>query len=187
MKTEPDIRNNVNEVKKVSMSDELIKFYLPNAKIIIYNNLKDYNTIEEILPENKSFAVLLYVSANLITEVSGHWTCITRLNNEISYFDSYGKTPDYAIDHWFKKNTEQQTKYLSQFLNKTKLKVFYNGIQYQSTPGDISTCGRHCIFYILNMQKDKDLHDYYILMKNIKEKTNMTYDKIVSYMINNID
>jgi hypothetical protein len=65
--------------------------------------------------------------------------------------------------------------------------VYYNGIQYQSTPGDISTCGRHCIFYILNMQKNKDLYDYYILMKNIKEKTNMTYDKIVSYMINNVD
>lgn len=181
----PDIRNDINDVKKESMSNDLIKFYLPDAKILMSNELQAYKTIEDLLPTNKSYVVLLYVNTHFGNTINGHWTCVTRLNDEISYFDSYGQQPDYAINHWFKNNKEQTINFLSKLLGKTKLDVFYNDIQYQSTPADISTCGRHCIFYILNMKKDKSLSDYYILMKSIKEKTKMSYDKIVSYMINN--
>ena len=162
MTVEPDIKNNLNEVKEVSMSDKLIKFYLPNAKILLYNDLKNYSTLEELLPENKSFAIILYVRIHTQSTISGHWTCITRLNNEISYFDSYGETPDYPIEHWFKDNKQQQTKYLSNLLNNTMMQVFYNDFQYQSSNEDISTCGRYCIFYILNMLKEKDLHEFYL-------------------------
>ena len=181
-----DIRNELNDVKFKSISDALIKTYLPDAEILLYNDLKNYKTIEELLPKDKSFVIILYDNGETSYGVRGHWTALTRLNNEISYFDSYGKPPDYAIDNWFKNNKYQQMKYLSNLFDKTPMDVYYNGIQYQGNNTDISTCGRYVIFYIKNMQQGKDLNKFYILMKNLKNKSNLTFDKLVSYMINNI-
>ena len=178
------IKNNINEVKKESMSNFLMSDYLKNPNIMIYNELGNIDNIEDILPNNNDYVILLYERF----KNDGHWVCILRINDTIEYFDSYGKNVDYAIDNWFKENKEQQNKYLSNLLNKTELKVFTNPIDYQNTNSDISTCGRHCIFRILNMLKyNRDLSKYYQLMETLKKKTGYNYDEIVSYMINLID
>jgi hypothetical protein len=92
------------------------------------------------------------------------------------------------IDNWFKDNSSQQNKYLSKLLNKTKLKVYYNPIDYQQSKKDISTCGRHCCFRIINMNKyNRDLSKYHNVMKELKGKSKYNYDEIVSYMINLMD
>lgn len=180
----PDIKNDLDIVEDKSMSDKLINVYLPGCRTITYSDLYKYDSIEELLPSDKTYFILLYARYQLQSEVSGHWTCVTRLNNEISYFDSYGKPPDYAIDHWFKDNEKQQTKFLSSMFNKTKMNVFYNDVAYQDSQNDIATCGRHCIWYILNMKKGKDLNEYYEFMKGIKQKTKMNYDQLVSFFVN---
>jgi hypothetical protein len=56
------IKNNINEVKTNSMSNSLIEQYLKDPKIIRYNDLKNYNSIEELLPNNKDYVILLYES-----------------------------------------------------------------------------------------------------------------------------
>lgn len=178
------IKNNINEVKTNSMSNSLIEEYLKDPKIIRYNDLQNYNSIEELLPNNKDYVILLYESM----PNEGHWTCLSRIDDTIEYFDSYGKPVDYPIDNWFKGNSSQQNKYLSKLLNKTKLKVYYNPIDYQQSKKDISTCGRHCCFRIINMLKyNRDLNKYHNVMKELKGKSKYNYDEIVSYMINLMD
>ncbi len=179
------IKNPIDVVDSIAMSDNLIKRYLKDPLIIEYNSLRKISKIESILPKDDTYAIILYVSHRESSVVSGHWTCITRHKGEISYFDSYGKPPDYPIDHWFEDNPEQQVKYLSKLLDKTKMPVFYNDCDYQSKADDISTCGRHVIFYLLNMlQKGRDLKEYHDFMFDLKKKTGLDYDGIVSYMIN---
>lgn len=178
----PDIRENLNSVKINSMSDALIKAYLPNVRIVTSNELNSYTNIEDLLPHNNTFFILLYER----TPNNGHWTCVTRNNNEISYFDSYGKEPDYAIEHWFKNNKQQQIKYLSHLLDKTKMNVYYNDFDYQAQDGEISTCGRHVILFIIaNTKKKMDLEQYCSFMKKMKNETGFSFDKLVSFFINN--
>jgi len=181
--SKPDIRENLNSVKINSMSNVLLQAYLPNVRILTSNELLNYDNIEVLLPHNESYFVLLYERV----PNNGHWTCVTRNNNEISYFDSYGKEPDYAIEHWFKSNKEQKIKYLSHLLDKTKLDVYYNDFDYQAHDGEISTCGRHVtLFIIANTKKKMDLEQYCSFMKNMKNKTGLSFDKLVSFFINDV-
>ena len=42
------------------MGDDDIKHYLPNAKIISYSDLQSVNRIEDLLPRNNTYFILLY-------------------------------------------------------------------------------------------------------------------------------
>lgn len=176
------------EVKEViiePMGDDDIRYYFPDANIIKYSELKDYQDIETLLRDNKSFFFLLYQDQ----PNSGHWVCLSRTGDTIEYFDSYGKkideplswVPNYVL---FKLGI--QLPFLSRLLNKTKLNVVYNPIEYQEDKKDINTCGRHCCFRLKNMLKGVDLADYYRLMKELKDKYKVSYDVIVSEFIDRI-
>ena len=84
----------MSDVKYESMDNEDIHFYLPNAKLIMFNELKKYKTIEQLLPKHKSYFILLYP---VQSETSGHWVCLTRFDKTIEYFDSYGNKPDVPL------------------------------------------------------------------------------------------
>lgn len=179
----PDIRNKIKNVKIESMSDALLKQYLDNVRIFTSNELGKYNDIDELLPRNNTYFIILYEQV----PHRGHWTCVTRANDEISYFDSYGKRPDYALDDWFKSNKLQTNKNLTKLFDNTKLNVFYNDVDYQGHGSDISTCGRHAVcFIICSTKKNMDLHDYNKMMEKLKEMTKLDYDELASFFINNI-
>jgi hypothetical protein len=68
--------------------------------------------------------------------------------------------------------------YLTKLLNKTGLKVRYNDVDYQNDQNlDIVTCGRHCINFI---KSNKNLKEYYTMMKKLKKESGKTYDELVS-------
>ncbi len=46
----------MDETKYEAMSDDNILFYLPHAKILKYNELAKYKTIEKLLPKHKAFS-----------------------------------------------------------------------------------------------------------------------------------
>ena len=80
----------IEQIEEKPMGDNDIRTYFPNAKIILYNKLNDMEHIDELLPNNKSYAfVLIEDSPN-----RGHWVCLDKLNNKINFFDSYGGAPD---------------------------------------------------------------------------------------------
>ena len=176
--------NPLNAVEKNSVSDYELKKYLPDAKIIMYPELKKFGRIEEILPVNKSYAVILYLE----TENTGHWVSIKRNGDNLEFFCSYGSEIDEPLT-WYDKETNeylgQGVPYLTILVNKSNFDVFYNDIRYQSNNDDIVTCGRHLIF---NIQKflnyGDDLFEYYDLMKHLKKEEKLDYDEIVSKYIN---
>ena len=177
-------KGELKEIKKDALSDADIKKYLPNTDIISHQDLKNYNSIEELLPNDKSIKIIIYESK----PNSGHWILIARYNNIIEYFDPYGHKIDEPLK-WINKNyknTIDNNNYLTQLLNKAKNKfdIVYNAKSFQSENEDIATCGRHCIFRALNILNDKnDLSSYIKMMNELKDITNFNYDDIVSNAI----
>ena len=118
----------MNNIKYESMDDSDIHYYLPKCKILKYNELKKYKSIEKLLPKHKSYFILLYP---VQTEMSGHWICFTRYDRNIEYFDSYGLAPDVPFS-WPTSNFKNNERYLSKLLNKCKLPMVYNTIDFQN-------------------------------------------------------
>ena len=168
-------------VKYCSMDDEDIRHYLPNAKLLTYNELSAYKKIEELLPKHKSYFILLYP---VKSDTDGHWVCMTRYDKTLEYFDSYKGKPDEPLS-WgkFKKTPH----YLSKLLGKTHLRVTYNNIDFQSKRDfNISTCGSYSVFRILTMlEMNADLEKNNLILQTLKETNeDKSYDDIVVEFIN---
>jgi len=177
---EPIKKERLKKIELKSMSDGDINYYFPKARILTYEELKRYNTILKLLPKETDYAFLLFRQ----TQSSGHWCLLTRHNNLIEFFDSYGNKASKILD-WTNDINEslgQSIPYLDILFNKSPLKVVYNPIDYQNkTNYDISTCGRHCCFRLYTILKyDMNLNDYYDMMKALKKKTKKSFDEIVS-------
>lgn len=178
-----------------ALGDDDIKVYLPKATIIKYNDLKKYNNIEDLLPKNKSYAIILYENQ----PNKGHWVCIMRYKDKkkkdvIEFFDSLADDgrPDSQLK-WVDDNTNkmlgQGEPILTKLLHNSSIPVIYNKFKFQSDGNkrdgpNINTCGKHCVYRILNMLEcNRNLEDYYDFMRNIKKESKNTYDEIVSHLL----
>ena len=171
----------MNNLKYMSMDDTDIKHYLPKAKILTYNQLANVKTIEKLLPKHKSYFILLYP---VKSDTDGHWVCVTRYDKTLEYFDSYGLQPDKPLDWGNFKNTPH---YLSNLLGRTKLRINYNTIDFQSKRDyNISTCGAYSVFRILTLiEMNLDLEKNNIMLKTLKESNgDKSYDDVVVEFIN---
>ena len=171
----------MNNIKYESMDDDDLRFYLPDARILKYNDLSKVKDSAKLLPRHKSHVILLYP---VNSETSGHWVCITRFDKTLEYFDSYGNKPDVPLGWTPKfKNTP---KYLTDLLNKTKLRKVYNSIDFQSKRDlNISTCGAYVVFRILMLKEmNADLDKNNLMLKTLHESTGQSYDDIVVNYIN---
>jgi hypothetical protein len=172
----------IEQLEETPMGDDDIRTHFPDAKIIIYNKLNDIDSIDVLLPKNKSFFFLLIEDS----PNKGHWVCVNELNDKIEFFDAYGGAPDSQLK-WMDPNQNkllgQGKKRLTELLAKSGKKVHYNPVHYQEDNPDIKTCGRHCCLRIKMMMKGKDLDAYNSFMENQKSSTGMNYDEIVSFYI----
>lgn len=174
------------------MGDDDIRYYLPDALIIQYKDLINYNSIDDLLKNNNDYCFLLYENSNC----EGHWVAIikklkknSKNKYDILYFDSYGSTIDNPLN-WIsqEKNIElgQDTKLLTKLFDKCNHDIKYNVIKYQkeNKNDNINTCGRHCSFFIKNcIDCNRNLNDYYKFLKSIKNESGNSYDEIVSHLI----
>lgn len=184
------------EIIQYPLGDDEIKFYLPDANVIKYSDLKKYSTIEDLLPNDKSYCVILYENQHN----KGHWTAIMRYNDKkngdlIEFFDSLADdgSPDSELN-WNNKNNNkllgQGNPILTNLLLNSDLPVIYNKFKFQSEGNNkdgnnINTCGRHVVFRIKNLLDcDRNLEDYYKYMRDIKKESNNTFDEIVSHLTN---
>jgi hypothetical protein len=171
----------MNTIKYIAMDDTDIKYYLPKAKILTYNQLAKVKTIEKLLPHHKSYFILLYP---VKSDTDGHWVCMCRYDKTLEYFDSYGLQPDKPLEWGIFKNTPH---YLSQLLAKQKLRIHYNTIDFQNKKDyTISTCGAFCVFRILTLtEMNLNLEKNNIMLKTLKDTyEGKTYDDIVVDFIN---
>ena len=177
-------KEELEEIAETPMGDSSIHHYFPNARIVTYNELNDIDSIEELLPKNKSyFFMLIEESPN-----KGHWVAVNRINNKIEFFDSYGGEPDSQLK-WIpmerRESLGQAEKRLTELFKKSGMKVQYNPVKYQEVAQEIQTCGRHCCLRIKTMLDGKDLDAYYKYMKSLKHSKGGSYDDIVSFFISN--
>ena len=77
-------------LKRTPLGDNDISNYLDGkTKIVKYNEIPNYKNILELLSPFNNVVILLETQQDF-----GHWICIKRIGNMISFFDSYGDFPD---------------------------------------------------------------------------------------------
>jgi hypothetical protein len=174
-------------IKESISETQLLQYFGYNISddIITYSQLDDYKTIEELLPNNYDYKIILIEES----KNNGHWVLLTRYGNVIEYFNSYGAAPSYEIDLLDNQRNielDQDDKYLNKLLTLglDKFKIIYNKKRFQKLEDGINTCGRHCILRLLMLLNFKmDLERYIEYMENLKKKFKMDYDQLVSMII----
>ena len=145
-------------------------------KVILYNEITNYRTIDELLAPYGRVCILYYWK-----KYHGHWVCVFRnKNGRVEIFNSFGGFIDDTLNDistQFKKETQQDYKHLTDLLYKGGRIVEYNDQQLQSMKS--STCGRWCVYRMF--RNDLTIEQFCNLFKNIKNK-----DKKIISLTNNI-
>lgn len=181
------IKNDIKKVKNEPMSNITIKDYLPNSKIIEYKQLNNYKNLNELLPNNKDYVIILFRH-----DYGNHWICLLKLNDIYEFFCSYGSYPDSFYNEWTTKKANikygQNEPYLTKLINNTKNTIIYNPVKYQNDNNDIASCGRHILNRIYHMlNHNTNLNEYYEFMKRKHKEHNLSYDDLVSIVINKLN
>jgi hypothetical protein len=142
---------------KALSSDEINEALGGKTKIITYDKLKDYKSINELLKPFGNVVILYLNDKNF-----GHWTCLFK-NKEgnIEFFDSYGLPMDQElrfIPDELREQLNQTKPILSNLLLKQKKKIIYNNHKLQKLSPKVNTCGRHVITRLL--MKNMNIDDY---------------------------
>jgi hypothetical protein len=180
----------MNKILKTPLTNFDIKKYLGDDtfdNIIKYSDLDDYTDLEELLPYDKSYKIIL-IEYDLD---QGHWICISRYGKTIEIFNSFGTKHD---DDDFEDNDVkneylgQSELYLDKLINKEviemKFNLIYNKIRFQEKSHEINTCGRHVINRLLCLINfNLNLQQYIELMKLGAKTKQLSYDELVSKII----
>jgi len=167
----------------IALSDKNI-FDLLEGKvsIVLYPDLHKYNNIDELLGNNGACILLFEAKPHY-----GHWCAIIKLNERlIEFFDPYGTAttgghPDDNLKHIpleYAKVSNQREPFLSILMDKSPYNLSFNEIQFQRKDKKIGTCGRHCVFRIIN--KDLSLYKYADMMNVLCQSFKDDYDGVVT-------
>ena len=171
---------------KISMTGQDIKNYLPNCKMIEYNDLAEYSEITDLLTKPIDYVIILIET---IAESTGHWVCVLRYGNTIEFFNSYAEAPDVQKNTLISKakNIEfnQTENYLTNLLVKSNFNIIYNKLQLQKYTNGSTTCGRWvCARILCLLNQNMDLKRFLEFMIDLKNKSKkMSYDEIVCMII----
>ena len=124
------------------LTDLDIRKLLPETMVLTYPELKNAESIDDILGSQKQ-CVVLFLTEN---DHTGHWQGLFEDAKGIHFFDSYGMSPNGAFA-WLNAEEErklhQTREYLDALLRKAGRPVFYSTARLQSRDDDVATCGRH--------------------------------------------
>lgn len=174
----------IAEIQDTPMGNEDISRYFPDARYIKYSQLKNYRSIIDLLPENGSFFFLLYEHK----PNTGHWVLLTRYDDKIEYFDSYGLEVSKPLT-WnspaVNKMLGQDRPYLNALLQKINpLPVVVNRKQFQSKANGSATCGAWDVLRQLSIKDGKSsLSEFQDKIDELRKKTGLTNDELVSNLI----
>lgn len=151
------VRKVLDKYNDIPLSDADIKRLMGNqANVVTYSQLRNYKTIDQLLGPSKVCFLLYEWRKNY-----GHWTVITRHNNDIEFFNPYGGQPDDELDNVnpeLRKELGEDHPYLCDLLRKCPYEITYNEFQFQKLDQGIKTCGKWCV--IRAYLKDMDLYDF---------------------------
>jgi hypothetical protein len=130
----------VNYFKSKPLSGDSIKEAI-NKYPILYSELKNYNSIDDVLG-NEGYAILMYE----VSRYSGHYVSIFKdSKGNINFQDPYGFPVDVPINNNMVPFDKPLPRYLTLLLSKSKYNVIQNTFDYQSKQSTVQDCGRHSI------------------------------------------
>src|SRR5580698_9294060 len=108
--------NIISKYEDIALSDkDLANLLNHKNKLVIYQDLINYNNIDDVLGPNGMCTLLFESKKNY-----GHWCCLWKLNkNTVSFFNSYNGLPDGSLDYIndnYAKISNQDYPYLSKLL-----------------------------------------------------------------------
>lgn len=173
--------NNIKNLIKVSLSsDQVLDSLDGKANLIRYPDLKNYNSIDELLSPY-GLCVILFLTA----EHYGHWILISKLldgSGLVEVFDSYGTYPEeqrkYQLNDWAR--NAQRVPLLSRLLIESPYEISYNEHRFQKRSPSVATCGRFVI--IRALLRHLSLEDFYDFMYSTK----LTPDELVTYLTQDV-
>lgn len=169
----------LSQYQNVALSDKHIFTILGGKNtMVIYPELVNYKNIDEVLGPH-GMCVLLFEAK----KGYGHWVCLWKIGDTISFFNSYGGFPDdsleYIPDHYAKMNNEDRP-YLSLLLEASPYKLTYNEHAYQKMGEGVRTCGRHVAVRLF--AKHLDDAEYYKYINFFCKQNDITPDDFVTLM-----
>ena len=174
----------VEEIITDPMDDKDIRHYYPKAPIMKYSDLVNYNSIEALLPADKSFVFLLYQhSFN-----NGHWVLLSRYSPSVfEFFCSYGSKIDEPLT-WTRPEQREQlgeaVPYLTNLLKRWKGRIATNRVKFQEKGSGVATCGAYCVMRTACLRNDNmDLGEFQSYMEELKRETGLSYDEVVANFV----
>ncbi len=158
--------NKIEQLKKgleVMISNDDFNKFFENVqpKILKYSELANFETMTDLLPENRDYKIILTESSR----GCGHWCCIMRYDNTFEWFDSYGVKPDGELNFiaaGIKKMLGEDKHHLSRLIKTIKApnKFIYNKTKFQVLKEGINSCGRWTISRLKTFQIGYDLKEF---------------------------
>lgn len=160
----------LKKAKGYSLTDsDVVKLVDGKAKVVLYEDMKDYDTIDELLKPHGAVFILYQQQPN-----SGHWVALFKRedkhgNAEIEHFDSYGVFPDdelFFTEKRMRKRLHHDKPYLTELLYKAprNYDLIYNEHPFQKYGKGINTCGRWAVHRL--QHRDLSLKDYVKMFKD---------------------
>ena len=130
--------------------EEVLKLCDGKAKLVIYEELYNYKTLDELLHPWGSIILLYEYKRDSNGHSHGHYVCLNNVpDGSIEHFDSLGYRPDeelkeIGISAEFAKKSGQDKQYLLRLLIDSGYPISYNEYHLQQDKRGINTCGRWC-------------------------------------------
>ena len=160
------------------LSGDEIKELLNDVNIVRFSELKDYNSIEELLQPNTCIVIFWETQAYN----RGHWTGLMRYDDYYEYFDSYGlsESEDFALIPKHMKKELKERDYLKALFDGNQ--VVQNSFDYQKWKDGVNTCGRWVVLRLYLFQCGYNLKQFHKIMRfKMKQNDFNSYDELALY------
>lgn len=130
----------IEELEDYSFNQRDIRRVSGCSNIMEYGQLAKYNSIDAVLGAQKA-VIILYTTK----EDYGHWVCLTLVNRELEFFDSYAFQMDDELKYipkYHRREMGEDTPHLTVLVRRSKYNLTQNKTQLQTFAEHINTCGR---------------------------------------------
>ena len=152
----------IEKLKRTPLGDNEISNYLDGqVKILKYNEIPLYSNIPALLSPWNSVVILLETQQDF-----GHWICLKKTGDVISFFDSYGDFPDDQkkfVNSKFLKDSGQKYNIICKMLDEAS---YYCTIEFSDRrlqnmdDLSIATCGLWCSVFIKSGMLVDDFYEF---------------------------